>query len=112
MKRRLLALVIIAVFDVVMLAACTVDPETAIVGAWECRDDSEYEHDFFCFLSFSEDGRFVDRDGDGGDWRMFSNTLTLDFDEYAARTFTYEFRGNNLVVITGDEITVPLHRNR
>ena len=108
--KKLLFIVLISLLGVTMLAACSPDPETALVGTWECRDDSEYEHDFFCLFTFFSDGRFTDRDGDEGDWRISGNTITLDYDYYQPHTLTLNFRGNNRVIITWNDFTTMLHR--
>jgi len=107
--KKLLFIVIISLLGIVVLGACTPDPQTALVGTWECRDDSQ-PHMYLCVLTFFSDGRFTDDDGDPGDWRVFGNTLTLDYDEYITYTFSLDFRGNNRVIITGDELTIMLHR--
>ena len=108
--KKLLFIIVITLLGVAVLAACTPDPQMALVGSWECRDDSEYPHDFYCQFTFNANGRFTDRDGDPGDWRVFGNTLTIDFDEYGSLTIALEFRGNNRVIITGDGFTTMLHR--
>jgi hypothetical protein len=108
--KKLLFILIISLLGAAMLTACSPDPETALVGTWECRDDSEYEHDYLCLLTFYDSGRFTDRDGDEGDWRIFGNTLTLDYDEYISHTMSFEFRGNSRVIITFDGFTTMLHR--
>ena len=108
--KKLLFIVVIAMLGVALLGACDPNPETALVGTWECRDDSEYDHEFFCLFTFNANGRFTDRDGDAGDWRVFGNTLTIDFDEYGQLTMSIEFRGNNRVIITSDGFTTMLHR--
>jgi len=109
--KKILFIITISLLSAAMLVACNPDPETALIGTWECRDDSEFVHDFFCMFTFNADGRFTDRDGDSGDWRVFGNTLTIDFDEYGSLTMSIEFRGNNRVVITSDGFTTMLHRN-
>jgi hypothetical protein len=108
--KKVLLIVIISLLGVVVLTACDPNPETVLVGTWECRDDSEYEHEFICLLTFNADGRFTDRDGDSGDWHVVDNTLTIDFDEYGSITMLIEFRGINRVVITSDGFTTMLHR--
>ena len=108
--KKLLFIVVIAMLGIAVLAACDPNPETAIIGTWECRDDSEFDHEYFCLFTFYSDGRFTDRDGDSGDWRIFGNTLTIDFDDYGSLTMALDFRGNNRVVITSDGFTTMLHR--
>ena len=107
--KKLLFIVIISLLGAATLAACTPNPETAIVGSWECRDDT-YDHEYFCFFTFFSDGRFTDGDEDAGDWRIFGNTLTLDYDDYIPYTLSIEFRGNNRLIITTDGFTTMLHR--
>jgi len=107
--KKILFIVVITMLGVALLAACTPDPETAIIGSWECRDDS-LPHEYLCGLTFSSNGRFTDRDGDEGDWRISGNTITLDYDYYQPHTLTLNFRGNNRVIITWNDFTTMLHR--
>jgi len=110
MTKKILSIILIAVLGVTVLAACSPDPKTAIIGGWECRDNSQ-DHDFVCELVFTADGRFTDRDGDSGDWRIFDNMLTLDFDDYAPLTYSISFSGNNRFTLRGDDLRVILDRN-
>jgi len=110
MTRKFLSIILIAVLSALMLAACSPNPQTAIIGGWECRDNSQ-PHDYICELVFTNNGRFTDRDGDAGDWRIFDNMLTLDFDDYAPHTYSISFSGNNRFTLRGDDIRVTLDRN-
>jgi len=104
-KKVLLALLII--LCIVPLGACA-NPETAIVGTWECLDENIL-HEWMCLIVFDEHGRFVDRDGDGGSFQITRSSLTLDFDDFEAVTFSYRIRRNELT-LTGDETNVILTR--
>ena len=118
--KRLIAL-LIALMMVFTLAACgggnggggdTTDPPTPdvhpIVGTWECLDDTQ-PHLWLCFLVFDEDGRFVDKDGDAGDYIIDGNSLTLEFDAFLPFDFNFSISGDQLT-ITGDGIRVVLTR--
>lgn len=109
MNRKIISIVLIALLGMALLASCGTDPASTIVGTWECRDTSS-PHDWYCNFSFTDDGRFLDGDRDAGNWRLFDNTLTLDFDDYAAYTLSYSFSGSNRLTITGDELRVILNR--
>ncbi|MCL2843734.1 MAG: META domain-containing protein [Oscillospiraceae bacterium] len=106
MKKKAL-LVLCALLIMVSLGACA-DPETAIIGTWECLNDS-IPHEWMCGLVFDEDGRFVDSDGDRGSFQIARNSLTLEFDDFEAVTFSYRIRGDQLT-LTGDETNVVLTR--
>jgi len=110
MKKKIVSLVIIAVLSLALLAACGPDPQTAIIGTWECRDTS-VSHEWICEFTFTNDGRFRDRDGDTGDYRINNNTLTLDFDMDGFGPFdlTMRFSGNTLR-LSGDGLNVRLNR--
>jgi len=108
--KKFLFIVIISLLSVAVLTACDPNPETAIIGSWECRDET-YDHIYLCRLTFHSDGRFTDRDGDAGDWRISGNNISLVYDDYDIQhTFTLDFRGNNRVIITSDGFTTMLHR--
>jgi len=106
MKKKLL-LILLVMLCVVQLGACA-NPEAAIIGTWECQDDT-ISHEWMCLLVFDEDGRFVDGDGDGGSFQITRNSLTLEFDGFEAITFSYSIREDQLT-ITGDETNVILIR--
>ena len=112
MRRRILC-VVLAVMCAVTLGACGLlgggnSPEVAIVGDWQCNDNSQ-PHIWMCTLSFTADGRFVDRDGDWGDFRISGNLLTLDFDDFETATVNFRLRGNRLT-LTGDGLRIVLQR--
>jgi hypothetical protein len=54
------------------------DADSRFVGAWGCP--LPHTHNFLCDISFSEDGRFIDGDGDEGDYTVVGNTVKLSFD--------------------------------
>ena len=82
--------------------------ENTIYGTWICTDDT-VAHQWMCEITFTADGRFVDKDGDQGDFHIDGNTLTLDFDAFRPITLTFQVRGNQLS-ITGSGIRVTLER--
>jgi len=85
-----------------------VDPETAIVGRWECLDDT-FPHGWMCLFIFEENGRFADRDGDGGTFTISGNSLTLEFDDFYPLTVTFHIRSNQLT-LSGEYLHVVLTR--
>ena len=68
------------------------------------------DHEWMCQFTFTDDGRFSDRDGDDGDWRITENTLTLAYDDYAPITLAFRLLGTARLNLTGDGIEVMLHR--
>ena len=107
MKKRI-AFVLLALLLAASFAACTTDPETAIIGTWECQDDTQ-PHIYWCNLTFEEGGRFFDGDGDWGNFHIFEDTLTLDYDNWGQITFSFSIRGRLLTII-GDETHIVLTR--
>ena len=106
MKKGLL-FVLFAILIVALLGACGgQDPEEAIVGTWQCQDNSQ-PHRWVCTFTFSADGRFVDRDGDAGDFVIDGDSLTLDFDEFPPIELTFRIRSNRLT-LTADGLRVIL----
>ena len=112
--KKLIAL-LIALLMVFTLAACGggsgggTEPDVhPIVGTWECHDTT-VPHSWMCLLVFDEDGRFVDKDGDGGTYTIDGNTLTLEFDFFYPISITFNIRGDQLT-IEGDGIRVTLTR--
>lgn len=101
-KKRILVLTL-ALLCVAALGACGgSDPETDILGTWQCLDDSQ-PHQFLCTLILSEGNRFVDRDGDEGDFIIDGNTLTLVFDNAMFGPFEFTFRlGANRLTLEAD----------
>ncbi|MCL2841856.1 MAG: hypothetical protein FWE28_00080 [Oscillospiraceae bacterium] len=109
MKKRILLLAL-ALLCVVALGACGgSDPETDIIGTWQCLDNTQ-PHQWMCTLIFEEGGRFVDRDGDEGDFIIDGDTLTLDFDGFGPFEVTFRLRGNRLTIEAGDDLGVMLTR--
>jgi len=106
-----------AFFGDALLPSTGVPPENAalipeLFGRWICTD-TDNPHLFLCELVFSDDGRFVDYDGDRGDWWVSDNLLTLHFDEddYGSLAYSFNLVGNNILEILIDgEIAVRLHR--
>ena len=84
------------------------DANGDIIGDWQCRDATQ-THIWMCTLSFSADGRFIDRDGDQGYFRINGNSLTLDFDDYASVTVNFQLRGDRLT-LTGPNLRIVLER--
>jgi hypothetical protein len=81
--------------------------EESIIGRWECTGG--FPHYWHCGFTFDEDGRFVDRDNDWGDYRITGDRVTLDFDEFPSMTATVRVNGNRMtLIIDGDRI--PLRR--
>jgi len=108
MKKRML-LVVLAILLVVPFAACSSDPpEVAIVGVWECQDTTQ-PHQWMCSLAFDANGRFLDRDGDAGDFIIDGDSLTLEFDNFGPIAVTFTLRSNRLT-LTGPNLHVVLTR--
>ena len=106
MKKGLL-FVLFAILIVALLGACGgQDAEEAVVGTWQCQDNSQ-PHAWVCTLVFDADGRFVDADGDAGDFVIDGDTLTLNFDEFMPEEFTFRIRSNRLT-LTNERIHVIL----
>jgi len=69
-----------------------------------------------CTLSFDENGRFVDGDGDWGDFSISGNSLTLAFDDFTPITVNFELRRNPLpfigdrLILTGPDLRIVLDR--
>lgn len=108
MKKKVLFVALIVLCAALLGACAGTEPEVAIVGTWECQDDS-ISHKWMCLLIFDENGRFTDNDGDGGSFHITNDSLILDFDQFEAITFSYRLRGNRLT-ITGDDTRVVLTR--
>ena len=109
MSKKVL-IVVATVLCVALLAACGGGNAAAdsIVGTWECRE-SGCAHDWFCNLVFDENGRFVDGDGDWGDYIIDGDSLTLEFDHFFPFTFNFSISGNRLT-FTDDGARLTLHR--
>jgi len=108
MKKILVLLLVLTM--VLAFAACGGggDPETDIIGRWECQDDSQ-PHQWMCVLVFDANGRFIDNDGDEGYFDIDGSSLTLDFDDWDPLTVSFRLRGDRLT-LTGDDIRVILER--
>ena len=115
MKNRVLSLIILSLFCVTMLAACVSDPSEAIVGSWECKDTSQ-PHDWMCEFSFSANGIFIDYDGDGGNYKISGNELTLEYNHYEPISVKLRFMGRNRLNLQKSddnnqlELNINLHR--
>jgi hypothetical protein len=75
--------------------------EIALVGTWVCSDSSIIECGWMCLFVFEEDGRFVDRDGDGGRFSIEDGWLVLRFDEYEEVALTFNLVGDTLILADG-----------
>jgi len=75
-------------------------PDVAIIGTWRCLDDT-VPHQWMCLLTFDENGRFVDNDGDGGYFTISGNSLTLEFDDFHPITITFRIRGDQMTLSGG-----------
>ncbi|MCL2857719.1 MAG: hypothetical protein FWE19_08410 [Oscillospiraceae bacterium] len=89
----------------------TTEPlELSIVGRWECHDTT-VPHAWMCLLIFDKNGRFVDRDGDWGDFTIIGDTLTLRFDGFLPVTFNVRIsRNGNQMMLEEGHTRVILHR--
>ena len=106
MKKGLL-FVLFSILLVALLGACGgQSSEEAIVGTWQCQDTSQ-PHRWMCTFVFDADGRFVDADGDAGDFVIDGDSLTLNFDDFPSMELTFRIRSNRLT-LTGEGIHVIL----
>jgi len=110
MKKRVISifLMIIVMFAFAVMPACE-ERSYSIIGAWECHDESA-PHDWMCSLIFSSDGRFVDRDGDFGDWQLVNRLLLFKWDEYPQFEVLVTVTPNTLTIQQGDDLNVRLTR--
>jgi len=100
MKKRIL-FILLALLLMLPLAACgSTDPEEAILGRWECENET-VPHTWACTFIFEANGRFVDRDGDVGDWSIDGNDLTLAFDMFPPLTVSFSISRDRLT-LTGE----------
>ena len=95
--------VVLALIDGRELDSVRLAPEQAIIGTWICLDDS-VPHQWACELTFDENGRFVDRDGDFGSFTIDGDVLVMEFDDFLPTELGFH--------IDGDELTLTLGRNR
>jgi hypothetical protein len=110
MKKKLInaLLLFTTVCMFITISACE-EPNNPITGAWECHDES-VPHDWMCKLLFTPDGRFVDRDGDEGDWELTNGLLTLRWDEYPPYEVLVTITLNTLTIEQGVGLNVHLSR--
>ncbi|MCL2827440.1 MAG: hypothetical protein FWD99_01735 [Oscillospiraceae bacterium] len=91
----------------------SVETNNSIIGTWECYD-ATVPHEWFCLLIFSEDGRFVDLDGDEGSFIITEDTLDLFFDYFedpsSRMRFTYSIQGNQLTLSVLDTSITLIRR--
>ena len=90
-----------------MFAGCQVDPNEAIIGHWECQDDTQ-SHISICTLIFDRDNRFTDGDGDGGIFIISGNMLHFDFDDYARTSVNFSVSRRRLTITQGEDINITL----
>jgi len=121
MVKRVVSITLITILGVVMLAACSVDPEKAIIGEWQCNDENVDSNLFLYAFTFDENGTFFDNDGDTGNWSIEVNSnnvisLILDYEYFETMIIGLSFMGNNRVtMLRNDEngesaAVVTLHR--
>jgi hypothetical protein len=91
---------------VVFTASC--GDSNSLVGSWECRDDSS-PHEWLCELTFTEDGRFVDWDGDAGSWSTNDGYLMFDWDEFSVLELSYSLTAN-VLTLENEDMQVRLVR--
>jgi len=108
MKKKILFVALILLFAAFLGACSSEDPETALVGTWECRDAS-IPHRWLCNLTFYENGMFTDRDGDSGSFTINGNSLTFNFDDFDPFIVTFNLSRNRLT-LTADDLRVVLNR--
>ena len=108
MKKRVLSVVLVVVCLALAVGCAGGDPESAIVGSWECRDTT-IPHTWVCNLTFDANGRFVDGDGDWGSYTISGNRITFEFDDFHPFTATFRISGDRLR-LTGDDLRLTLHR--
>ena len=99
----------LTILTMVLLLACSSNPNEAIIGSWLCRDTSQ-SHIFLCDLTFDGNGGFIDGDGDRGSFIISGNVLHLDFDDYGRNTFNFQLRGNRLTITSGEDVNIVLAR--
>jgi hypothetical protein len=49
-------------------------------------------------MEFTAGGRFVDNDGDHGDYVINGNTITFNWDNFYPMSFTFRVSGNRLTI--------------
>jgi hypothetical protein len=82
--------------------------ESSIIGTWECHGTGS--HFWICNLVISEDGRFIDADGDVGSWSILGDVITFDFDYF--ETLSFEFIHDRNVLTFPDFFGAPEVLNR
>ena len=96
--KKLLLAAVLAVLALGLFVGCgSTDPEEALVGTWEYTGGSQdpYWHHY---LVFTEGGRFMDNDGDWGDFIIDGNRITFAFDHFFHQTFEFRISGRNLTL--------------
>jgi hypothetical protein len=75
---------------------------SAFVGTWACNDRTCRPHMWICDLVFTADGRFLDGDGDWGNFYLEDGTITFEFDFIGFGSFTldYTITADRLVMTT------------
>ena len=106
--KKLLLILMLMTLVAASVAACSPDPEVAIIGEWRCNDDT-VPHIFLCEITFFADGRFVDGDGDVGDFVISGNMLHLDYDLFGRTSLNFSI-GRNLTLTSGDDLRIVLRR--
>ena len=106
--KRVISILILVVLATTLLAACSVNPEEAIIGTWRCTDDSQ-PHIYLCGLTFFENGRFVDKDGHEGYFVIDGDILHLDFDFIGRESINFTI-ARHLTLKFGNELRIVLVR--
>ena len=84
--KRLLRVVLFVITAAVLamgVTSCGDDKltEEALIGTWNCTDNSQsHNHEWSCRLLFLDGGRFIDNDGDQGDFRITNGMIEFRFD--------------------------------
>jgi S1-C subfamily serine protease len=82
-------------------------PEQQIVGTWATPGGGDR---WYHRMTFHGNGRFIDNDGDWGNWRLNGNRITFDFDMSDSITFFYALSGSILTFSDNDGNSVQLWR--
>jgi hypothetical protein len=64
---------------------------SAFVGTWACNDRNCRPHMWICDMLFTADGRFLDGDGDWGNFYVVGNEITFEFDFAGFGEFTLDY---------------------
>ena len=106
--KKILALLFVLIMILALTACGGGDPETDIIGRWECQDGLQAQG-WYRIFTFHANGRFSDADRDEGYFSIDDSSLTLDFDDFDPITFSFSLHGDQLT-ITGDGLRVVLDR--